>query len=725
MSKSLLKDETIEWKDVTEVLKECTQKEFNLGEMLHHPKQFNLYDIMSAVEMMDPKMDLTVTMKEHVAFPSERFRKGFIPSIETLPIQSILYMMDTLLCATFTWFEGWSLSQSLFTCIYLHDNLKYIDEKCDYEDNKNIVRFFHSYASGIILIKELVEEVMTISSCREIEEFSLDQSGFYVKLNTKPNIVTQRIEKIEKELIERISNLKKGIKFYENIQENNEIELTILNALLNRISFIKNFVTIHLGLQSSTSPQISNVKKAITNSIPLLKQIQNEFTSLNLENYKIGFDKNIAIIASVATPLRVMELFTLERTIGLASKYFDDLNYIIGVVQIQSLAPFIHFFKLFSERDASVVSRAYLSHISLSNSLVFGKYRLQDWIENHIENELITLTDIHISNIKLQKTKPELLYQEWLDALAQAYIKLCIAFSHNRSRLRRVLAHLIHEFGLAEQRAEQIDVTWLKLDVNNPELIRKNETKFSLSLFMIDVIIDIMHQFLILGFELELYSHDEYAYVTWYIDYITKIRLMNFSKIYEENNNIKKLKDKTKKKTKVSKYYPYTKLVTELHSLFFRGFFRFIMAMVKKGLYTNSSIESELPFTTDALRYTNRFKPFFNTAQPPPVTYEAFVSSNDLSQIGASDLFNSAKDHFSAIQTAIETCFRQEVIKMQPTEKQQLEVLLKVAKTNAISVVVCSRLSPQDFKQNQTTPLTPIFDFSMSRLFPVLKPPKK
>jgi len=144
------------------------------------------------------------------------------------------------------------------------------------------------------------------------------------------------------------------------------------------------------------------------------------------------------------------------------------------------------------------------------------------------------------------------------------------------------------------------------------------------------------------------------------------------------------------------------------------------MGMHKKGYYTTFSAESEHPFTSDELRFVNRFKEFYTTAQPPQVPYEIFHSYNDMSNVSEADLFNSAKDHFDAAQKAVEAVLRQEV-KMSPYEKQTLELLMKSAKTNSVSSVVCSRLAKPQEKEQQT----PFFDFSISKLYPVVKPPKK
>ncbi len=49
-------ESVVEWKDLTSLIKESAYKELQEGQMMH-ADSFHLGDSMSALELMDPKMD--------------------------------------------------------------------------------------------------------------------------------------------------------------------------------------------------------------------------------------------------------------------------------------------------------------------------------------------------------------------------------------------------------------------------------------------------------------------------------------------------------------------------------------------------------------------------------------------------------------------------------------------------------------------------------------------
>jgi len=132
------------------------------------------------------------------------------------------------------WFEGWSAGQSILTCVYLH-NMKSLREASDYEQPQNIVKYFHGFANGLLLLKKVVDDVMSRTSCREGEEFSSDTCGFIVEADANDTEIIQNLEILENQLNARLS----PSNALEPLQSSAEIEKNVVSALLSRISFIK------------------------------------------------------------------------------------------------------------------------------------------------------------------------------------------------------------------------------------------------------------------------------------------------------------------------------------------------------------------------------------------------------------------------------------------------------------------------------------------------------
>ncbi|MQL86790.1 hypothetical protein Taro_019330, partial [Colocasia esculenta] len=91
------------------------------GELIHG-ENFSLFAAMSALEIMDPKMDSGM---EKCGYHSleEAIEDGVGPvplsSDRTLDVQRCIDVMDHLLICEATWHRGHSLAQTVFSCIYL------------------------------------------------------------------------------------------------------------------------------------------------------------------------------------------------------------------------------------------------------------------------------------------------------------------------------------------------------------------------------------------------------------------------------------------------------------------------------------------------------------------------------------------------------------------------------------------------------------------------------
>ena len=110
------KSDLFSWKLVTEdFLENC--KDLELGELLHD-NMFGLFEAMSAIEMMDPKMDAGMTKgaikrKKPMTFQEAKEQK--LLAWESIKISEFVHIFDHTLACLVTWLEGHSLAQTVFT----------------------------------------------------------------------------------------------------------------------------------------------------------------------------------------------------------------------------------------------------------------------------------------------------------------------------------------------------------------------------------------------------------------------------------------------------------------------------------------------------------------------------------------------------------------------------------------------------------------------------------
>jgi len=104
------------WKLVTDDFLEAS-KELELGELLHD-NMFGLFEAMSAIEMMDPKMDAgmaegSIKRRKPLGF-NEALEQKILPWDKVTASEFVTIFDHTMACMI-TWFEGHSLAQTVFT----------------------------------------------------------------------------------------------------------------------------------------------------------------------------------------------------------------------------------------------------------------------------------------------------------------------------------------------------------------------------------------------------------------------------------------------------------------------------------------------------------------------------------------------------------------------------------------------------------------------------------
>jgi hypothetical protein len=98
--------------DVTDFM-EDTASGMLVGQMIHGD-DFSLREAMSALELMDPKMDAGCTKEKSITLP-EAFES--VPS--QLTDAQTISVMDELVACEASWHAGQSIGHSLFTCLYM------------------------------------------------------------------------------------------------------------------------------------------------------------------------------------------------------------------------------------------------------------------------------------------------------------------------------------------------------------------------------------------------------------------------------------------------------------------------------------------------------------------------------------------------------------------------------------------------------------------------------
>ena len=101
------------------------------------PGGFDLFETMSAFELMDPKMDLRIDRGE-VLNSKKAIQEGIIDPKRSLSHHEMLALMNRILRETASWLSGSQMQQSLYTCLLF-------SSKSLLENNPILVHYFEAF----------------------------------------------------------------------------------------------------------------------------------------------------------------------------------------------------------------------------------------------------------------------------------------------------------------------------------------------------------------------------------------------------------------------------------------------------------------------------------------------------------------------------------------------------------------------------------------------------
>ncbi|XP_013788956.2 N-alpha-acetyltransferase 35, NatC auxiliary subunit-like [Limulus polyphemus] len=147
------------WVDITEDFFKATE-EMKLGELLHD-EMFGLFEAMSAIEMMDPKMDAGMMCNrgnKKVMNFDQALKAGKL-KVDDLNAEEEIGIIDATLACLVTWLEGHSLAQTVLTNLYLH-------KPQDVED-----RVVKAFSICMLKLVDLIKDFVNKAGVFEEEDF--------------------------------------------------------------------------------------------------------------------------------------------------------------------------------------------------------------------------------------------------------------------------------------------------------------------------------------------------------------------------------------------------------------------------------------------------------------------------------------------------------------------------------------------------------------------------
>ncbi|KAL1372249.1 hypothetical protein HN51_002386 [Arachis hypogaea] len=672
------------WADASPLLHAACQ-DLKEGELIHGDN-FNLYAAMSALEIMDPKMDSGIACKYYSL--EEAIEDGAAPipiSVDkTTDVRCTIDIMDHLLACEATWHKGHSLAQTVYSCLYLLQT-----------ERTSSHALLHSYCK---VIQETCKEVLSVvSDARTHEEEDLFTMSYGLPLGGNGDEKCLSMLNAVEETVSRqlrackaSSSKKRVSEDIEPLQNNPDLEEGYCKALLCRLRFRKHFYHLLISMRRPQGRGLELGRKHIASCIAEIDSIrkssvflraraqeisgQNRSNTTASGNQPIGFDASINCRLAAPTPPRAIEILSWEKALDYFVKLLQDLDHICSYTLDPSLEAALLFVVNFQKSQPDLVSRAHLQILLVQGGKLYGREPifsvviraagLPEFTKSHViqENEfmvqlgqlVINLLKILCTNAAWQRRKLGKMLQDW----RVTYVQLELAFEK--------------EFG---ETSDISDNKHISITIFQQILPWVEEQTYWIA-----------YRFLILGFELELYSVHDYCMVYWYIyAVLTKLAEKKHIRMAMSSGTAKK---KTKKKRDYLKdartdyQIPAAVLFLQSQIYLAEGLSMMLAALRNE----HKLVPPQSPFNTEREVFMQQFELLQKACLPDRVSYVTFKESTihaDFSTQVLSDHFKEAH----RIAKDVKSSFAHDADMM--AEIRRIE---QVAEHNNIALNVISRV---------------------------------
>ncbi|XP_042456501.1 N-alpha-acetyltransferase 35, NatC auxiliary subunit-like isoform X1 [Zingiber officinale] len=678
------------WADVSPLIASACN-DLQDGQLIHG-ENFSLFAAMSALEIMDPKMDAGVEKCGYYSI-EEAIENNVAPvplSLNpTLDVQRVIDVIDHLFSCEATWYKGHTLAQTVFSCIYL---LRI--------ERTSSHALLHSYCRIMRATCNAVISVVSDSRTHEEEDLFTMAYGLPLKgegdekclsiLNSVEETISRQLRACKAQSLK-----KKQLEDIEPLQSNPDLEEGYCRALLCRLRFRKHY---YLVLTSMKKPQGKGLELArkhvasclselthITKSQEFLRALSYGFHQDDIQSSTtasgcrpIGFDASLNNRFSAPTPPRATHILSWKEAVSYFQKLLSDLDFVCSLNTDLVLDDVFCFIVQFQKPQPDLVARAHLQILLIQDGKLYGKEFFHDIISRELGLPELTKGKEHQKN-------------EFIVQLGQLIINLLKILCANTAWQRRKLGKILQDWSVLSLQLEiafkrEIGETLnVMVDENMSTKVSKHLLRWTE-----ERTYWIASRFLMLGFELELYSPYDYCMVYWFM-YLVFMKLLEKIQLQTAANNEnsqrkgKKKKDHGKDQIRDASFSSSTLLI-HCYICLSEG-----LAMILAALRNESKAFHMVgPFNGEEERFIQHFDLLLKAHVPEHATYYLFKESTGHARISSIIKDNCFREAQKII-TSLRGSYAGNSDKL--IELQQLE---QVAERNRVALSVIDQIGARD-----------------------------
>ncbi|MED6205139.1 hypothetical protein PIB30_015261 [Stylosanthes scabra] len=627
------------WADASPLLHAACQ-DLKEGELIHGDN-FNLYAAMSALEIMDPKMDSGIACKYYSL--EEAIEDGAAPipiSVDkTTDVRCTIDVMDHLLACEATWHKGHSLAQTVYSCLYLLQT-----------ERTSSHALLHSYCK---VIRATCKEVLSVvSDARTHEEEDVFTMSYGLPLGGNEDEKCLSMLNAVEETVSRqlrackASSSKKRVS-EEPLQNNPDLEEGYCKALLCRLRFRKHFYHLLISMRrpqgrglelgrkhiSSCIAEIDSIRKSSAFLRARAQEIseQNRCNTTASGSQPIGFDASINCRLAAPTPPRAIEILCWEKALDYFVKLLQDLDHICSYTLDASLEATLLFVVNFQKSQPDLVSRAHLQILLIQGGKLYGRDPIFSVITRAAG--LPEFTKSHI----IQE-------DEFMVQLGQLVINLLKILCTNAAWQRRKLGKMLQDWRVTYV---QLELAFEKQFGETSNITDNKHTSITIFQHILPWVEEqtywIAYRFLILGFELELYSVHDYCMVYWYIyAVLTKLAEKKHIRMAISSGTAKKKTKKKKDSLRDDYQIPAAVLFLQSQIYLAEELSMMLAALRNEQIL----VPPQSPFNTEREVFMQQFELLQRACLPDRVSYSTFKEST----LHANFSTQVLSDHFKEAQ---------------------------------------------------------------------------
>lgn len=451
-----------------------------LGELIHE-NTFELYDAMTAVELMHPTMDsgMLMTRQNKPLSFEEALEKGLI-QLDNFPRRFLIDIIDSFLSCFAAWLEGDLLIQTLFTNLYLHDPLRI----------KDVI--LKTVCFGIYKIVDAIRELLLKTASFDEEDFQPMQYGYKLNPDVFPHDIIVSFKDVEEGLYRKSPKDKedKGVEF--------------------RLIFLRNFYQFLLHLiydQPISLDACLNFTRILQDLLPILE----DGAGCDVPWEGLGYQPLINQRMLPPTFPRYNKIRSAEKTFEYFRKIFKDVFVVLSLGKI-NLDNLVDFLMDFSGKLPSLIPRSILQTVYFSNEYVVAGYHIQDLLKGSLFNNFPPGLERSLRDFKGLDRSVEAseVLDNFLESCSRVFLDFFRIFGHNISRQREKLIVILRDCSYLCKELEKLEMSLCKNTLGDLILERITSwLEFNVLKFVL--------LYIFTGFTLDLYSDHEYLYIYWFL----------------------------------------------------------------------------------------------------------------------------------------------------------------------------------------------------------------